>query len=67
MTDTTPTLGAELFAEPTGLGAVVEDISGERWVRCDTTNLPWRNAANTWLWEEYNRISVIRVLSEGVA
>lgn len=52
--------------EPTGLGAVVEDARGERWVRGPLHN--------SWRWlkvdapgcENYAEIDVVRVLSEGV-
>lgn len=53
--------------EPTGLGAVVEDAAGKRWVRSadmDCSN-PW-NEASGYDSEEWSQIAVVRVLSEGV-
>lgn len=51
--------------EPTGLGAVVEDIEGERWVRLDSDMYPWfaRGSRDFSAWEH---IDAVRVLSEGV-
>ena len=53
-------------AEPTGLGAVVEDAKGNRWVRAFSLRLAWTDT----LFEEDNReyadIDAVRVLSEGV-
>lgn len=53
-------------AEPLGLGAVVEDAAGFRWVRLSDDN--WRTGigiaaitSNSW-----DRINAVRVLSEGV-
>lgn len=53
--------------EPTGLGAVVEDDAGTRWVRTDMC----RGAgANSWSSDDgsqdYAAIEAVRVLSEGV-
>lgn len=55
--------------EPTGLGAVVEDADGERWVRATnyTTVKHWRGCDNSWQgrrrWDE---IRVVRILNDGV-
>lgn len=52
-------------AEPTGLGAVVEDAEGEAWVRnnpCD--DCKWRSSDGVWL--DFADIDAVRVLSEGV-
>lgn len=51
--------------EPTGLGAVVEDVDGDRWVRTDDEGEFWwhppsRKSAK---WAE---LRAVRVLSEGV-
>lgn len=57
--------------EPAGLGAVVEDLDGRRWVRDLQHNL----SPNQWLWSTdegvasrkgYADIDVVKVLSEGV-
>lgn len=54
--------------EPMGLGAVVEDEDGRRWVRTGFTPSPWTTSfdddsgKNT----QYADITVVRVLSEGV-
>lgn len=49
--------------EPTGLGAVVEDTAGERWVRfCDS----WRLDQSPAGYRSYSAIDVVRVLSVGV-
>jgi len=53
-------------AEPTGLGAVVEDARGYRWSRLGgTTEFPWHHGLIGR--ERYADIDVVRVLSEGVA
>jgi hypothetical protein len=54
-------------AEPTGLGAVVEQ-DGLRWVRADTDDLPWRVVAGPETsafrnWDQFR--PTVRVLSEG--
>jgi hypothetical protein len=61
--------------EPTGLGAVVEDAEGERWIRVDWTN-PWcrakpqkRNGGEGLVHRSHlpwERIAAVKVLSEGV-
>jgi hypothetical protein len=57
--------------EPSGLGAVVEDAEGARWVRAGLT----RRKADDWrciegehvgYWSEWHNVSAVRVLSEGV-
>ena len=56
-------------AEPTGLGAVVEDAEGVRWVRKGSTTHgeDWtRQIGDAWTGNPWNRIDVVRVLSEGV-
>jgi hypothetical protein len=53
--------------EPMGLGAVVEDAEGERYVRhadCNHPERPWQ-ALNGSIWN-YAALDVVRVLSEGV-
>jgi len=54
--------------EPTGLGAVVEDAEGDRWVRAESgTRFPWSRAnpdgAEWCVWAD---IAAVRVLSDGV-
>jgi hypothetical protein len=55
--------------EPQGLGAVVEDAEGGRWVRIEFGGADepllsaWRGPVNL---EDYSMIDVVRVLSEGV-
>jgi hypothetical protein len=52
--------------EPTGLGAVVEDSNGERFVRSDVVTCnPWRGPDG--YPHEYDRIDAVRLLSEGVS
>ena len=58
-------------AEPTGLGAVVEDAEGKRWTRVEpaanaTSRNPWYPADCDEQPEEYADIDAVRVLSEGV-
>ena len=58
-------------AEPTGLGAVVEDAAGKRWTRVEpaanaTSRNPWYPADCDEQPEEYANIDAVRVLSEGV-
>lgn len=54
--------------EPTGLGAVVEDAEGWRWVRRSTHPArPWTADTGTFQKSlDYADIDVVRVLSEGV-
>jgi hypothetical protein len=57
-------------AEPTGLGAVVEDDLGRRWVRIDDDpelNKPWRPADMAAIRSHWQNVKAVRVLSEGVA
>ena len=51
--------------EPTGLGAVVEDAEGSKWVRIESrTGWWWRNpVGQTHRWSD---IDAVRILSEGV-
>ena len=51
--------------EPTGLGAVVEDDEGSKWVRVESrTGWWWRNSdGGTRRWDD---IDAVRVLGEGV-
>ena len=53
--------------EPTGLGAVVEDGEGQRWVRRADgwTDKPWARSDRAGL-AHYTDIAAVRVLSEGV-
>ena len=53
-------------AEPTGLGAVVEDSQGERWVRVAECDQSWRSEHAAALCD-YALIDAVRVLSEGVS
>lgn len=61
--------------EPLGLGAVVEDADGERWVRLvrdDSTPDDWKRSGYSGrgvdeLWTRYADIPAVKVLSEGVA
>lgn len=54
--------------EPTGLGAVVEDVEGRKYVRAGVTPLAWTHAVDPDCndWCGYEEIAVVRVLSEGV-
>lgn len=54
-------------AEPTGLGAVVEDVHGGRWVRCARNgSAPWLHASITTRLRAWSAFDAVRVLSEGV-
>lgn len=55
-------------AEPKGLGAVVEDASGEKWIRCTARlDYAWQIAGAVGSpWVRYAAIDAVRVLSEGV-
>lgn len=56
--------------EPKGLGAVVEDAEGVRWVRATDLLARWRHSTrgdNEIPWRSYGGINVVKVLSEGVA
>ena len=57
-------------AEPTGLGAVVEDAEGVRWILVDRRNgvAGWHHcdASLDRPWRFYDDITAFRVLSEGV-
>lgn len=53
--------------EPTGLGAVVEDAKGERWVRVEGAHLPWLGMVKgSALSVCYDEIAAVRVLSGGI-
>ena len=53
--------------EPTGLGAVVKDRTGEHWVRAPHyTQLPWHSASNYMLWLDYAEIDVVEIVFPGV-
>ena len=55
--------------EPTGLGAVVEDAKGDRWTRTgdDESVDRWHSQiGRVFTSRDYDRIDVVRVLSEGV-
>jgi len=56
--------------EPTGLGAVVEDIEGVRWTRVEAgepeTRNPWYPADCDFQPDEWHNLCAVRVLSEGV-
>lgn len=55
-------------AEPTGLGAVVEDAEGERYVRRDDSCPPvWVHATGGSLPRSWKSLDAVRVLSEGVS
>jgi hypothetical protein len=57
--------------EPMGLGAVVEDAEGVRWIRVtggDAT--PWARLGNVGYspgWRHWSDITAVRILSEGVS
>ena len=60
--------------EPTGLGAVVEDDKGVRWVRAGvdhdgrlTDNWRATDSDLVGCWLKWDAIQAVRVLSEGVA
>jgi hypothetical protein len=54
-------------AEPTGLGAVVEDIDAALWVHsCQGGRAQWMRRNNPSAWREWSEIDAVRVLSEGV-
>lgn len=53
--------------EPTGLGAVVEDVDGQLWVRVDEREAGWcaANVAGPFgCWNDFSR--AVKVLSEGI-
>ena len=55
--------------EPQGLGAVVEDAEGRRWVRVnETLRAVWRpvDASTSNSFRNYPDIAAVKVLSEGV-
>ena len=57
--------------EPTGLGAVVEDAEGKRWIRsADHGRDPWHSNGSRQIngrtWHMWSDLNVVRVLSEGV-
>jgi hypothetical protein len=58
--------------EPQGLGAVVEDAKGRKWLRMGNDNLRrrWAREGNIGgdmaAWCQYDRIPAVRVLSDGV-
>lgn len=55
--------------EPQGLGAVIEDDKGKRWVRSHQRGKPWYRdhpEIHDEDWLNYDQIAVIRVLFEGV-
>ena len=52
--------------EPTGLGAVVEDVSGDRWVRAGSAIEPVWWCAPAAERKSYAEIDAVSVLSEGV-
>lgn len=54
--------------EPKGLGAVVEDADGRRWVRTDGDRYLWRGRMDdTQVARRWSAINAVRVLDEGVA
>lgn len=54
--------------EPSGLGAVVEDVEGERWVRVNvaTGTQEWRCCDAIGEFRRWGGVNAVRVLSEGV-
>ena len=52
--------------EPTGLGAVVEDANGVRWVKVFEGDM-WQDHRDRSIWRGWNGVNAVRVLSEGVA
>lgn len=51
--------------EPEGLGAVVEDAEGRRWVRFRINPEPWRRG-DAGIYRAWSLIHATRVLSSGV-
>lgn len=51
--------------EPLGLGAVVVDANGTRWIRTGDCSLDWVTEFNTET-HPWSKIAAVRVLSEGV-
>lgn len=53
--------------EPQGLGAVVEDAEGARWIRADASRMPWVSRFGGNLNQQrWSGLNPVRVLSEGV-
>lgn len=52
--------------EPTGLGAVVEDAEGVRWVNVFEKGM-WQDHRNRRQWRTYDKVAAVRVLSEGIS
>lgn len=53
--------------EPTGLGAVIVDRSGNHWIRQPhLTHLPWTSVETPALWFDYCELDVAEVLFPGV-
>lgn len=56
--------------EPTGLGAVVEDVHGRRYQRVDRERAAWLRSdipmEAALDWRDYTEVAAVRVLSEGV-
>jgi hypothetical protein len=55
-------------AEPTGLGAIVEDAQGSLWHRVDPSDLSlaWCRVHPRFSWGGWHEIDAVAVLSEGV-
>ena len=51
--------------EPLGLGAVVEDADGRRWVRADDDDPEWRRADGDGRWRYWSQVNAVRILSDG--
>jgi hypothetical protein len=51
--------------EPTGLGAVVEDADGMKWILVYDHTM-WQQHHDRATWRHYSELAVVRVLSEGV-
>jgi len=54
--------------EQMGLGAVIEDADGDRWVRAASDHQPWFHMTSDGraAWLDYNSVDAVKVLSEGV-
>lgn len=51
--------------EPTGLGAVVEDVAGHRWILVFQKGM-WQREDDRDVWRLWDAVMAVRVLSEGV-
>lgn len=51
--------------EPLGLGAVVEDVAGHRWILVFQKGM-WQREDDRDVWRTWEAVMAVRVLSEGV-